>query len=206
MKITDWILPKTSSPSTASPNTSTSSSTQQKENRHNNSSSKMPPKEKKSTGGGHSSSSPPKEKKPTASSSSAAESSTPRQSTSGSSGGTTTTTPRLHSTKIKQDVTLPQTKVKIIMKSSPEIDQVGNDVLFLISKATELFIDHITTQTYTQSHKVKNIEYRHLAEMAHKHPNLEFLRDIVPMKMTARDALKEVAKHRAHASRELLGD
>lgn len=42
------------------------------------------------------------------------------------------------STKLRTDVILPQTKVKMIMKSSPEIDAIGQDSVFLISKATVL--------------------------------------------------------------------
>lgn len=40
------------------------------------------------------------------------------------------------STRLRTDVVLPQTKVKVIMKSSPEIDAIGADSVLLITKAT----------------------------------------------------------------------
>lgn len=40
------------------------------------------------------------------------------------------------STRLRTDVVLPQTKVKTIMKSSPEIESIGADSVLLITKAT----------------------------------------------------------------------
>lgn len=40
------------------------------------------------------------------------------------------------STRLRTDVVLPQTRVKVIMKSSPEIESTGVDSVFLITKAT----------------------------------------------------------------------
>jgi len=74
-----------------------------------------------------------------------------------------------------------------------------------VSKATELFIDHVTNLTYGQAQKSKVVEYNHLSEMIRKQTNMEFLRDIIPTKMLARDALREMAKQNALAAKELLG-
>jgi len=44
------------------------------------------------------------------------------------------------SVRTKPDVVLPQAKVKVIMKSSPEVEQIGNDALFLITKSTVSYL------------------------------------------------------------------
>jgi len=108
------------------------------------------------------------------------------------------------STKFRTDVVLPQTKVKTIMKSSPEIDAIGVDSVFLITKATELFIDHLTTAAYSSCKGSKNVQYKNLADVVHKNSNMEFLRDIIPIKLPARVALAEVAKQTAMDNKELL--
>lgn len=40
------------------------------------------------------------------------------------------------STRLRTDVVLPQTRIRGIMKSSPEIDALGADAVFMITKAT----------------------------------------------------------------------
>jgi len=108
------------------------------------------------------------------------------------------------STRLRTDVVLPQTKVKTIMKSSPEIEAIGVDCVFLITKATELFIDHLTTQANGACKGTKNVQYKNLADVVHKNSNMEFLRDIIPVKLPARVALAEVAKQTAMENKELL--
>ena len=46
--------------------------------------------------------------------------------------------------KNAKDVSLPMTRVKTIMKSSPDVETVSQESLFLITKATELFIMYLT--------------------------------------------------------------
>ncbi|ODN04887.1 Chromatin accessibility complex protein 1 [Orchesella cincta] len=108
------------------------------------------------------------------------------------------------STRLRTDVVLPQTKVKVIMKSSPEIEVIGGDSVFLITKATELFIDHLTTTAYSSTGKSKTLQYKNLAEVVHKHQNMEFLRDIIPVKIPARVALQEMAKQTHIDNKELM--
>ena len=43
-----------------------------------------------------------------------------------------------------KDVLLPLARVKTIMKSSPDVENIGQESLFLITKATELFIMYLT--------------------------------------------------------------
>ncbi|CAL8130586.1 unnamed protein product [Orchesella dallaii] len=108
------------------------------------------------------------------------------------------------STRLRTDVVLPQSKVKVIMKSSPEIEVIGGDSVFLITKATELFIDHLTTAAYGTCKGNKSMQYKNLAEVVHKHQNMEFLRDIIPIKIPARLALQEMAKQTHIDNKELM--
>ena len=43
-----------------------------------------------------------------------------------------------------KDVLLPLARVRTIMKSSPDVENIGQESLFLITKATELFIMYLT--------------------------------------------------------------
>ncbi len=62
----------------------------------------------------------------------------PNTSTSSPTASSSDKTTGGQSTRLRTDVILPQTKVKMIMKSSPEIDAIGQDSVFLIAKATVL--------------------------------------------------------------------
>ncbi|CAG7691747.1 unnamed protein product [Allacma fusca] len=89
------------------------------------------------------------------------------------------------------------------MKSSPEIEQIGSETLYLITKATELFVDYLAKQAF-ESSKGKSLTYKNLADYINKHENMAFLKDIVPQTMTAKNALIEVAKQNAAANKEIL--
>ena len=43
-----------------------------------------------------------------------------------------------------QDVLLPMARVKTIMKSSPGVENIGQEALFTVTKSTELFIMYLT--------------------------------------------------------------
>ena len=64
---------------------------------------------------------------------------TPAVKAVGMSGSTSTSSP-LRS----KDVLLPLARVRTIMKSSPDVENIGQESLFLITKATELFIMYLT--------------------------------------------------------------
>ncbi|XP_032675837.1 chromatin accessibility complex 16kD protein-like [Odontomachus brunneus] len=88
-------------------------------------------------------------------------------------------------TKIKE-LRLPISRVKTIMKSSPYVDTVGQDGLYLVTKATELFIHYLTEEAHMQSNKGSSLDYKHLAEEVQTNDTLEFLREIMPRKITVR--------------------
>lgn len=81
-----------------------------------------------------------------------------------------------------KDVLLPLARVKTIMQSSPDIDKIGNEGLFLITKATELFIMYLTK--LSQRHgSDQEIEYSDLAAVVKRKDSMEFLHDIIPKKI-----------------------
>jgi len=120
-------------------------------------------------------------------------------------GGSSSNAANSQSVRTRADLILPQSKVKMIMKSSPEIEHIGHDALYLITKATELFIDHAASKSFsTFSGKGNSLQYRNLAELVQKNDNLDFLKDIIPYKTTARAALQEMAKQTAVLNKEVL--
>ncbi|KAM0730997.1 Chromatin accessibility complex 16kD protein [Formica fusca] len=104
------------------------------------------------------------------------------------------------SAKMKE-LRLPISRVKTIMKSSPYVDTVGQDGLYLVTKATELFIHYLTEEAHMQSNKGSSLDYKHLAEVVQTNDTLEFLREIMPRKITVRQ-FKEMmaAKNASHSS------
>lgn len=85
-----------------------------------------------------------------------------------------------------KELRLPISRVKTIMKSSPYVDTIGQDGLYLVTKATELFIHYLTEEAHMQSSKGHSLDYKHLAEVVQTNDTLEFLREIMPRKITVR--------------------
>lgn len=100
-----------------------------------------------------------------------------------------------------KELRLPISRVKTIMKSSPYVDTIGQDGLYLVTKATELFIHYLTEEAHMQSNKGHSLDYKHLAEVVQTNDALEFLREIMPRKITVRQ-FKEMmaAKSSSHSS------
>ncbi|EZA50078.1 Chromatin accessibility complex protein [Ooceraea biroi] len=100
-----------------------------------------------------------------------------------------------------KELRLPISRVKTIMKSSPSVDTVGQDGLYLVTKATEHFIHYLTEEAHTRSNKGSSLDYKHLAEVVQTNDTLEFLREIMPRKITVRQ-FKEMmaAKNASHSS------
>ncbi|KAI4486176.1 hypothetical protein M0802_012507 [Mischocyttarus mexicanus] len=106
-----------------------------------------------------------------------------------------------------KELRLPISRVKTIMKSSPYVDTVGQDGLYLVTKATELFIHYLTIEAHMQNNKGNNLDYKHLAEVVQTNETLEFLREIIPRKISVR-RFKEMmaAKSTSSSSDESSSD
>ncbi|XP_052763591.1 chromatin accessibility complex protein 1-like [Mya arenaria] len=82
---------------------------------------------------------------------------------------------------------LPLTRVRTIMKSSPDVNNINQEALFLAAKATEMFIQSLAQVSLEQSDDRKMLKYNDLAEIVDNIDTLQFLQDIIPKKIKARE-------------------
>ena len=59
---------------------------------------------------------------------------------------------------------LPVARVKTIMKSSPDLGNVSSEAYFLITKATECFVQYLAQEAHKNSKDCDEVEYKHLCE------------------------------------------
>ncbi|XP_041046185.1 chromatin accessibility complex protein 1 [Carcharodon carcharias] len=86
---------------------------------------------------------------------------------------------------------LPLSRVKLIMKSCPDVSSINQDALFLTAKATELFVQHLATCAYkSSSSEKKELTYNELADCVENSETFQFLADILPKKILASEYLK----------------
>ncbi|XP_041975608.1 chromatin accessibility complex 16kD protein [Aricia agestis] len=98
--------------------------------------------------------------------------------------------------KIEKDLHLPLSRVKTIMKSSPEVDAVGPEPLYVVTKVTELFVLDLAKRAFKTS-KSNSLDYKHIAEIVQQDDTLDFLREIMPRKITVRQYKELMAKKAA---------
>ncbi|XP_031201487.1 chromatin accessibility complex protein 1 isoform X2 [Mastomys coucha] len=74
-------------------------------------------------------------------------------------------------------VSLPLSRIRVIMKSSPEVSSINQEALVLTAKATELFVQYLATCSYRHgSGKAKKaLTYSDLASTAEESETLQFL-------------------------------
>jgi len=94
-----------------------------------------------------------------------------------------------------KDVLLPLARVKTIMKSSPDVDNIGQESLFLVTKATELFVMYLTKLSQRHGND-QEVTYSDLASVVQKKDSMEFLHDIVPKKIKYSEYCKLVADNK----------
>ncbi|KAM7217073.1 Histone-fold-containing protein [Rhypophila decipiens] len=79
---------------------------------------------------------------------------------------------------------LPLTRVKKIISVDPDVNICSNNAAFVITLATEMFIQHLATEAHNMAKLERkprrNIQYKDLANTVSHNDNLEFLEDIVP--------------------------
>jgi len=102
---------------------------------------------------------------------------------------TSVTTASTASPLRSKDVLLPLARVKTIMKSSPDVENIGQESLFLITKATELFIMYLTKLSQRHGND-QEVTYKDLAAIVQRKESMEFLHDIVPKKIKYEEYLK----------------
>ncbi|KAK5657768.1 hypothetical protein OQA88_2841 [Cercophora sp. LCS_1] len=112
---------------------------------------------------------------------------------------------------------LPLTRVKKIIAVDPDINICSNNAAFVITVATELFIQHLATEAQNMAKAERkprrNIQYKDLgkstdvaatldpdvlqANAVSHHDNLEFLEDIIPKTTTYKQVKSQAAAQRA---------
>lgn len=100
------------------------------------------------------------------------------------------------------------------MRSTADVETVSKESSLLLTRATvnflrlhncqhflinvlhfqELFIKQLASEGFKDNNKGKKIEYKNLANVVHKNERYEFLREIVPQKITVRQYRELMAK------------
>ncbi|KAF6202930.1 hypothetical protein GE061_003337 [Apolygus lucorum] len=77
------------------------------------------------------------------------------------------------------------------MKSSPNVECIGPEAIFTVSKCTEIFIQYMSEEGLVRCNSKKILDYKGIADFVNTDPKLNFLAEILPRKMTFRDAKKK---------------
>ncbi|XP_061463016.1 chromatin accessibility complex protein 1 isoform X2 [Rhineura floridana] len=95
-------------------------------------------------------------------------------------------------------VSLPLSRIRVIMKSSPEVSSINPDAIFLTAKATELFVQYLAMHSYKhgQGKNSKSLTYSDLSRTAEKSETFQFLADILPKKILASKYLKMLEREK----------
>jgi chromatin accessibility complex protein 1 len=95
-------------------------------------------------------------------------------------------------------IILPQARVKMIMKSSPDTESISTDALYFVTKATvffvcflssyfssssklfqcfkEFFVEHLAQEIYESTNKSNELTYKGLADIVQKSDSMQFLK------------------------------
>lgn len=76
------------------------------------------------------------------------------------------------------------------MKSSPDVETVSQESLFLITRATELFIMYMAKLASRNGGEDPSVTYGDLAAVVQRKESMEFLHDILPKKIKYGEYLK----------------
>ncbi|KAM8784169.1 chromatin accessibility complex protein 1 isoform 1-T2 [Rhynchonycteris naso] len=95
-------------------------------------------------------------------------------------------------------VLLPLSRIRVIMKSSPEVSSINQEALVLTAKATELFVQYLATCSYRHGSgkEKKALTYHDLSHTAEESETFQFLADILPKKILASKYLKMLKEKR----------
>ncbi|KAK2498244.1 hypothetical protein MC885_014862 [Smutsia gigantea] len=93
-------------------------------------------------------------------------------------------------------VSLPLSRIRVIMKSSPEVSSINQEALVLTAKATELFVQYLATYSYRHGSgkEKKALAYSDLSNTAEESETFQFLADILPKKILASKYLKTLKR------------
>ncbi|KAG5204741.1 hypothetical protein R6Z07F_009440 [Ovis aries] len=105
-------------------------------------------------------------------------------------------------------VSLPLSRIRVIMKSSPEVSSINQEALVLTAKATELFVQYLATYSYRHGSgkEKKALTYSDLSDTAEGSETFQFLADILPKKILASKYLKMLKEKREEEEEENNND
>ncbi|KAK4544334.1 hypothetical protein LTR36_004225 [Oleoguttula mirabilis] len=113
-------------------------------------------------------------------------------------------TPIAPSKEITGTVSLPLARVKKIINTDDDIGSCSNNAAFVITVATEMFMQHLVEQAYnivkSERKPRRNIQYRDVANAVARVENLEFLTDVVPKTVPYKQFKQKQAKESAQAN------
>ncbi|KAL5287786.1 CHRAC1 family protein [Megaselia abdita] len=92
------------------------------------------------------------------------------------------------------DFQIPPSRIRTIMKSTEDAANISQEAIFLVAKATEMFINDLTEKSFDKGKKGNTLKYEDLAEYVNDENNLEFLLQIIPKKMSVKEYLEMATK------------
>ncbi|ESP03398.1 hypothetical protein LOTGIDRAFT_237706 [Lottia gigantea] len=101
--------------------------------------------------------------------------------------------------KERHQFSLPLSRVKTIMKSSPDVTIISQEALQMTGKATELFIQALA-KVSLERNKDSEITYNDLAEIVNNDETLQFLQDIIPKKIKVSEYYEILKEEEAEES------
>lgn len=100
---------------------------------------------------------------------------------------------------------LPFSRIKMIMRSSPDVTNISPDSIFLIAKAAEGFVAFLVRQALKASDNKMLVDYSDLAKVVSEVECLEFLKDSIPPRITGREYM-EIMKKVEEMEKKALAD
>lgn len=99
--------------------------------------------------------------------------------------------------------------MKKIINTDEDISACSNNAAFVITVATEMFLQHLVEQAYnivkSERKPRRNIQYRDVANAVARVENLEFLTDVVPKTVTYKTFKQKQAKEAANGESNGVG-
>lgn len=89
---------------------------------------------------------------------------------------------------------LPVSRIKTIMKSSPDVEGIRKEALFLVNKATEYFIQFLTSTAHMHSKGTRELNYDSLSEIVRGDMRLSFMADLFPKRITYKEYKEIIAR------------
>ncbi|KAK3288178.1 hypothetical protein CYMTET_4337 [Cymbomonas tetramitiformis] len=94
------------------------------------------------------------------------------------------------------ELMLPLARVRRLIKTEEDVKMVSSEASFLITKSTELFLELLSQRAAAimDSEDRTQLTYNDVATSVDENDPLEFLRDIVPMKVSGAEVLSSMKR------------